>query len=208
MTKQIISFTLLLLTGIFSLQAADSKPIRIGTNDIDLILKIGDNGRLYQSYLGERLQSEADIAFLKQGKEVYLTHGLEDYFEPAIRVLHNDGNPSLLLKYVSHENRKIDDNVTETVITLQNKAGQTIPERTEWIPVVAWRGLAETIEKYTHKGSKLYIEGRFTTRKYETNDGQKRTVSEIVAESIEMLDPKRDAPPLPPEPEQKLSYNP
>ena len=44
MTKQIISFTLLLLTGIFSLQAADSKPIRIGTNDIDLILKIGDNG--------------------------------------------------------------------------------------------------------------------------------------------------------------------
>ena len=76
MTKQIISFTLLLLTGIFSLQAADSKPIRIGTNDIDLILKIGDNGRLYQSYLGERLQSEADIAFLKQGKEVYLTHGL------------------------------------------------------------------------------------------------------------------------------------
>ena len=52
MTKQIISFTLLLLTGIFSLQAADSKPIRIGTNDIDLILKIGDNGRLYQSYLG------------------------------------------------------------------------------------------------------------------------------------------------------------
>lgn len=120
MTKQIISFTLLLLTGIFSLQAADSKPIRIGTNDIDLILKIGDNGRLYQSYLGERLQSEADIAFLKQGKEVYLTHGLEDYFEPAIRVLHNDGNPSLLLKYVSHENRKIDDNVTETVITLQD----------------------------------------------------------------------------------------
>ena len=44
MTKQIISFTLLLLTGIFSLQAADSKPIRIGTNDIDLILKIGDPG--------------------------------------------------------------------------------------------------------------------------------------------------------------------
>ncbi|UVS02047.1 single-stranded DNA-binding protein [Bacteroides fragilis] len=54
----------------------------------------------------------------------------------------------------------------------------------------------------------MYIEGRFTTRKYETNDGQKRTVSEIVAESIEMLDPKRDVPPLPPEPEQKLSYNP
>ena len=70
MTKQIISFTLLLLTGIFSLQAADSKPIRIGTNDIDLILKIGDNGRLYQSYLGERLQSEADIAFLKQGRSI------------------------------------------------------------------------------------------------------------------------------------------
>ena len=45
--------------------------------------------------------------YLKQGKEVYLTHGLEDYFEPAIRVLHNDGNPSLLLKYVSHENRKM-----------------------------------------------------------------------------------------------------
>lgn len=120
MTKYLITFAFLLFTGIFSLKAVDSKTIRIGTNDIDLILKIGENGRLYQSYLGERLQSEADIALLKQGREIYLTHGLEDYFEPAIRVLHNDGNPSLLLKYVTHDTRKLDNNVSETVITLQD----------------------------------------------------------------------------------------
>lgn len=78
--------------------------------------------------------------------------------------------------------------------------GSSVPDRTEWISIVAWRGLAEIIEKYTHKGSKLYVEGRYTSRQYEAKDGTKRYVTEIVAESIELLDPKPNDRPLPPDP--------
>lgn len=43
---------------------------------------------------------------------------MEDYFEPAIHILHNDGNPSLLLKYISHETKAVSQGVNETIITL------------------------------------------------------------------------------------------
>ena len=120
MVKTIITFLFLICLGVVSASGAPDDFIRIGTNTTDLIFKVGKNGRLYQSYLGQKLQNESEFAYLKQGREAYLTHGMEDYFEPAIRVLHNDGNPSLLLKYVSSEvNRKSDD-VTETVILLKD----------------------------------------------------------------------------------------
>lgn len=120
MVKTIITFLFLIGLGVVSASGAPDDFIRIGTNTTDLIFKVGKNGRLYQSYLGQKLQNESEFAYLKQGREAYLTHGMEDYFEPAIRVLHNDGNPSLLLKYVSSEvNRKSDD-VTETVILLKD----------------------------------------------------------------------------------------
>lgn len=85
-----------------------------------------------------------------------------------------------------------------------------IPDRTEWISVIAWRGLADLVEKYTRKGSKLYIEARFTSSRYEDSNGIKRTACEFVAENIELLDPKQDERPLPPEPAPasgKLGYN-
>lgn len=120
MVRTIITFLFLIGLGVVSASGAPDNFIRIGTNTTDLIFKVGKNGRLYQSYLGQKLQNESEFAYLKQGREAYLTHGMEDYFEPAIRVLHNDGNPSLLLKYVSSEvNRKSDD-VTETVILLKD----------------------------------------------------------------------------------------
>jgi alpha-galactosidase len=92
--------------------------INISTGRASLIYRVGENGRLYQIYLGERLKHDADISHLTNQGEAYLTHGMEDYFEPAVRVLHNDGNPSLLLKYVSHEVKNVQENVDETVITL------------------------------------------------------------------------------------------
>ena len=48
---------------------------------------------------------------------------------------------------------------TDRAYTLAN--GTQVPERTEWHNIVLWRGLAETAEKYVHKGDKLYIEGKF-----------------------------------------------
>ena len=94
--------------------------IKINTDQVGLVLRAADNGRLYQSYLGKRLANESDLQHLPKGNEAYLTHGMEDYFEPAIEVHHNDANPSSLLKYVSHTSKNVQPGVDETVITLQD----------------------------------------------------------------------------------------
>jgi len=116
--KAILLAGLLCLSGI--IHAADNPVIKIETATTSLIFRVGDNGRLYQSYLGKRLHNEADIRHLPQGTEGYLTHGLEDYYEPALHIVHNDGNPSTLLKYTSHSSQKLADGATETVITLND----------------------------------------------------------------------------------------
>ena len=77
---------------------------------------------------------------------------------------------------------------TERGYTLAN--GTQVPERTEWHNLVLWRGLAETAEKYVHKGDKLYVEGQIRTRSYDDQTGAKRYVTEIFVSSMEMLSPK------------------
>lgn len=67
------------------------------------------------------------------------------------------------------------------------QSGTEIPSRTEWHNVVLWRGLAETVEKYVHKGDKIYIEGKIHTRTYDDKNGIKRYVTEIWADSMELL---------------------
>ncbi|MDR3059106.1 MAG: alpha-galactosidase [Prevotella sp.] len=109
--------------------------IRISTNETDLILKTAPNGRLYQAYLGERLLYETDIELLphyisrpasdgisSRGWEVYPSLGSEDYFEPAFSVRHNDGNMTSILYYLSHETKVIGNNVTETIIRMEDKS--------------------------------------------------------------------------------------
>jgi single-strand DNA-binding protein len=63
-------------------------------------------------------------------------------------------------------------------------------EETTWFNIVAWRQLAETCNNYLHKGSKVFIEGRMTSRKYTDKDGVERTVWDVTATDMEMLDPK------------------
>ena len=79
---------------------------------------------------------------------------------------------------------------TDRAYTLQN--GTQVPERTEWHNIVLWRGLAQTAEKYVHKGDKLYIEGKIRSRFYDDQNGIKRTVVEIFADSMEMLTPRNN----------------
>lgn len=69
--------------------------------------------------------------------------------------------------------------------------GTDVPDRTEWHNIVLWRQLAETVEKYVHKGDKLYIEGKLHTRSYDDRSGQKRYVVEIWADAMEMLSTRR-----------------
>ncbi len=75
--------------------------------------------------------------------------------------------------------------------TLQN--GTTVPDQTEWHNILLWRKLAETAEKYVHKGDKLYIEGSIRTRSYDDKNGVKRYRTEIWADTLELLSPKQQA---------------
>jgi single-strand DNA-binding protein len=63
-------------------------------------------------------------------------------------------------------------------------------EETTWFNIVAWDQLAETMNTYLHKGSKVYIEGRMTSRKYTDKEGVERTAWEVTASDMQMLDPK------------------
>lgn len=60
-------------------------------------------------------------------------------------------------------------------------------EKTEWHNIVAWRQLAEICGKFLHKGKQVYIEGRIQTRSYDDRDGNKRYITEIVADQMQML---------------------
>jgi single-strand DNA-binding protein len=59
---------------------------------------------------------------------------------------------------------------------------------TDFIDIVAWRKLAEQVSQYMSKGRMVAVEGRLQIRSYETQDGQKRKVSEVVADGIRFLD--------------------
>jgi single-strand DNA-binding protein len=89
---------------------------------------------------------------------------------------------------------------TERGYTAAN--GTQVPDRTEWHNIVLWRGLAETAEKFIKKGSKIYIEGKIRTRNYDDASGNKRYITEIWGDTLELLDRKPDGaggnrPPLP-----------
>ena len=71
--------------------------------------------------------------------------------------------------------------------------GSAQKESADFIPIVAWEKLAEICGNNLTKGSQILVEGRLQIRSYETQDGQKRRVSEVVAQSIEFLGSKRAA---------------
>ena len=61
-------------------------------------------------------------------------------------------------------------------------------EQTQWHNVTLWGKLAEIVEKYTTKGSSIYIEGRLETEKWQDQNGQTRYTTKVIAESIQLLD--------------------
>ena len=64
---------------------------------------------------------------------------------------------------------------------------------TEWHNVVLWRGLADVAEKYVNKGMQLYIEGRIRTRSYDDKDGNKKYITEIYGDVMQMLGKRTDS---------------
>ena len=78
-----------------------------------------------------------------------------------------------------------------TTETYKDRSGKLISQ-TEWHTVVLWRGLAELAQKYLHKGSLVYIEGRLKTRSWEDKEGNKKFATEIVGDNLIMLDKRSD----------------
>lgn len=75
--------------------------------------------------------------------------------------------------------------------TYRSKDGERVTT-TEWHNIVMWRGLAEVADKFVKKGSQLFIEGKIRTRSYDDRDGNKRYITEIVADNMQMLGKKSD----------------
>jgi len=132
-----ILFSLILSTMFSITKAQESQLIQIETKNTALVLKVGKNQLLYQTYIGTNLKiSSAYNALSKENTKpfvindgnplvdlrhlAYPTYGTDNLFEPAIRITHNDGNPSLELTYLSHNTQKKDDDITETIIKLKD----------------------------------------------------------------------------------------
>jgi len=78
-----------------------------------------------------------------------------------------------------------------TTETFKDKTGKPASQ-TEWHSIVLWRGLAEMAQKYLHKGSYVFIEGRIKYRTWDDKEGHRKTATDIVGENIIILDKKED----------------
>ncbi|MDE6444992.1 MAG: alpha-galactosidase [Muribaculaceae bacterium] len=113
-------------------QTGDRKIIRIATDNTDLVLEVGPNNRLYQTYLGPKLRHNEDLINLTwnqhagsdgsvstRGWEAYSTSGNEDFFEPALGITHSDGNMTTYLYYENSTQEEVPGG-THTKINLRD----------------------------------------------------------------------------------------
>ncbi|RFS23394.1 alpha-galactosidase [Chitinophaga silvatica] len=112
--KKLWAFALLLISA--SLHA---QQIRIATEHISLVYRVNQHGRLIQQYLGSQLTPSGADTLIQNNQEAYITAGMESLLDPAIRAVHNDGNPSLELRYVS-STTTTNNGVNHTAITLKD----------------------------------------------------------------------------------------
>ena len=113
-------------------QTGERKIIRIATDNTDLVLEVGPNNRLYQTYLGPKLRHNEDLINLTwnqhagsdgsvstRGWEAYSTSGNEDFFEPALGITHSDGNMTTYLYYQNSTQEEVPGG-THTKINLRD----------------------------------------------------------------------------------------
>ena len=115
-----------------SAETQGRKIIRIATDNTDLVLEVGPNNRLYQTYLGPKLRHNEDLINLTwnqhagsdgsvstRGWEAYSTSGNEDFFEPALGITHFDGNMTTYLYYENSTQEEVPGG-THTKINLRD----------------------------------------------------------------------------------------
>ena len=109
------------------------KYIRLETKDLELLLGVNDEGRLYQLHLGKKVSQESDESFkfikypgtdaaLKPiSHEIYSGEGRDNFYETCISIRHADGAISTQLDYVSHTQTKVNEDLTVTEFVLRDK---------------------------------------------------------------------------------------
>ena len=107
--------------------------------------------------------------------------------DPEIRYL--DSNPQS-----PQGNAKVASFRLATTERYRDRNGET-RENTEWHSIVAWRSNADLVEKFVHKGSQIYVEGKLRTRQWTDQTGNKRFTTEINADNIQLLGKRPDAQP-------------
>ncbi len=133
--KALFSAILSMATAISAVaQYGERNIIRIATDNTDLVLEVGPNKRVYQTYLGPRLSHESDLQNLSwsqhagsdgsvstRGWEAYSTSGNEDFFEPALGVTHADGNMTTYLYYVDSSQEPVPGGTYTRIILKDNR---------------------------------------------------------------------------------------
>ena len=107
--------------------------------------------------------------------------------DPEIRYL-DSSNPQS-----PQGNAKVASFRLATTERFRDRNGET-RENTEWHSIVAWRSNADLVEKFVHKGSQIYIEGKLRTRQWTDQTGNKRFTTEVQADNIQLLGKRPDAP--------------
>lgn len=96
------------------------------------------------------------------------------------------------MKYFDNDVAKANFTLATSERGYTTSGGTQVPERTEWHNIVCWRGLAQIAERFIKKGTLLYVEGKIRSRSYDDQNGVKRYITEVVADSIELLSRKSD----------------
>lgn len=105
--------------------------------------------------------------------------------DPEVRYLEsNPQNPSANAKVASFR--------LATTERFRDRSGE-LRENTEWHNIVVWRNNADIVEKFVHKGSQVYIEGKLRTRQWTDQTGAKRYTTEVVADNLQLLGKRPDA---------------
>ena len=105
--------------------------------------------------------------------------------DPEVRYLEsNPQNPATNAKVASFR--------LATTERYRDRSGE-LRENTEWHSIVVWRNNADVVEKYVHKGSQLYIEGKLRTRQWTDQTGNKRYTTEVVADTLQLLGKRPDS---------------
>jgi single-strand DNA-binding protein len=89
--------------------------------------------------------------------------------------------------------------VTHFSLAVSNRwksAGGETKETTDWFNIEAWGRLGEVCQKYLHKGSLVYLDGRLKTDKYEDKEGETKYYTKVIAAGMQMLDKKQEEEPV------------